>query len=37
MIVDQLMKRLPPKIFIKHVERIGIIENNERPYVKKPL
>ena len=26
MIVDSLTKRLPPKIFISHVERMGIID-----------
>ena len=29
MIIDTLTKGLPPKIFIKHVERMGLIDSNE--------
>ena len=29
MIVDPLMKELPPKTFVEHVERMGLINSNE--------
>ena len=29
MIVDPLMKELPPKTFVEHVERMGLINSSE--------